>query len=275
MAWLVGFSVDAGGDEFDESFIAQELELLADFGFDVVVAGVAGFQRLNEGVHLIQGEGGGELFGALKDIKQPAPPFDAPGLQGIDLVIFLANFSFIQHFAIADDGDFGGIGDVAEKDVAAFPAGACGGVFQLRPFLDDIRDEKALGNNDEIVHCIAVVVQEKEAGVIERGDALNHGAVDAIDDAAFESGGGGFFALQFVLGAAVPADVVFDRGVGFGGLDGFSAADGAVHVACEPVFGEAPGYLGGVFVALYQVSVESEIHEGRCLLMRGFGLVLS
>ena len=232
------------------------MELLADFCFDVVVAGVAGFQRLNEGVHLIQGEGGGELFGALKDIEQPAPAFDAPGLQGIDLVIFLADCSFIQHFAIADDGDFGGIRDVAEKDVAAFPAGACGGVFQLRPFLDDIRDEKALGNNDEVVHLVAVVVQEEEAGVIERGDALNHGAVDAIDDAAFEAGGGGFFAFQFILGAAVLADVVFDGGVGFGGLDGFGAADGAVHVAGEPVFGETPGNLGGAFVALNQGGVE-------------------
>lgn len=57
-AWLVGFAVDAGGDEFDETFIAQELELLADFGFDVVVAGVTGFQLVNKGVHLLQGEGG-------------------------------------------------------------------------------------------------------------------------------------------------------------------------------------------------------------------------
>ena len=53
----VGFAVDAGGDEFDETFIAQELELLADFGFDVVVAGMTGFQLVNKGVHLIQGEG--------------------------------------------------------------------------------------------------------------------------------------------------------------------------------------------------------------------------
>ena len=80
MAWLVGFAVDAGGDEFDEPFIAQELELLADFGFDVVVAGMPGFQLLNEGVHLLQGEGGGELFGALEDIEQPAAAFETPGL---------------------------------------------------------------------------------------------------------------------------------------------------------------------------------------------------
>lgn len=76
----VGFAIDAGGEEFDESFIAEQLELLADFGFDVVVAGMPGFQLLNEGVHLLQGEGGGELFGALEDIEQPAASFETPGL---------------------------------------------------------------------------------------------------------------------------------------------------------------------------------------------------
>ena len=54
----VGFAIDAGGDEFDEPFIAERLELLADFGFDVVVAGVTGFQLVNKGVHLLQSEGG-------------------------------------------------------------------------------------------------------------------------------------------------------------------------------------------------------------------------
>lgn len=253
----VGFAVDAGGKEFDESFTAEHLELLSDFGFDIVVVGMAGFQLVNKGVHLLQCEGGAELFGALEDIEQPAAAFDAPGLQGVDLVIFPADFIFIQHLSIADDGDFGRVRDFTQQDIAALPPGSCGGVFQLLSFLDDVRDEKAPGNDDEIVYLVAVVVQEEEAGVIERGDALNHGAVDAIDDAALESGGGGFFALQFILGAAVLADVVFDRGVGFGGLDGFGAADGAVHVAGEPVFGETPGNLGGAFVALYQGGVES------------------
>ena len=99
-------------------------------------------------------------------------------------------------------------------------------------------------------------MQEKEARVIERGDALNHGAVDAIDNGAFEAGGGGFFAFQFVLGAAVPADVVFDGGVGGGGLEGFGSADGGVHVAGEPVFGEDAGLLGGAFVAPDEGGVE-------------------
>lgn len=76
----VGFAIDTGDEEFDESFIAEQLELLADFVFDVVVAGMPGFQLLNEGVHLLQGEGGGELFGALEDIGQPAATFETPGL---------------------------------------------------------------------------------------------------------------------------------------------------------------------------------------------------
>ena len=173
------------------------------------------------------------------------------------MVIFLADFFFIQHLAIADDGDFSGVGNFAEKNVAALPAGARGCVFQLRPFLDDIRDEKAFRHDDEVVYLIPVVVQEEEAGVVERGDALNHGAVDAIDNGAFEAGGGGFFAFEFVLGAAVLADVVFDGGVGDGRLDGFGAADGAVHVAGEPVFCQHPRNLCGTFVACDQGCVES------------------
>ena len=58
------------------------------------------------------------------------------------------------------------------------------------------------------------------------------------------------------MGAAVLADVVFDGGVGGGGLEGFGTADGAVYVAGEPVFGEASGYLGGAFVAPDEVGVE-------------------
>lgn len=37
---------------------------------------------------------------------------------------------------------------------------------------------------------------------------------------------------------------------------GVFAADGAVHVAGEPVFGEASGYLGGAFVAPDEGGVE-------------------
>ncbi len=52
------------------------------------------------------------------------------------------------------------------------------------------------------------------------------------------------------------AYVVLHRGVGFGFVDGYGAADGAVHVAGEPVFGEDAGLLGGAFVALNQGGVE-------------------
>lgn len=100
-------------------------------------------------------------------------------------------------------------------------------------------------------------MQKKEAGVVGRGNALYHGAVDAIDDGALEAGGGGFFAFELILDAAVPAAVIFHRGVGGGGLDGLRAADGAVHVAGEPVFCQHSRNLCGAFVACDQGSVES------------------
>lgn len=52
------------------------------------------------------------------------------------------------------------------------------------------------------------------------------------------------------------AYVVLDRGVGFGFVDGYGTADGAVHVAGEPVFCEDAGLLGWALVALNQGSVE-------------------
>ena len=99
-------------------------------------------------------------------------------------------------------------------------------------------------------------MQEKEARVVERGDAVYHGAIDTIVDCAAEAVGGGFLALQFVLGVAVLADVVLYRCVGLSFVEGDGAADGAVHVAGKPVFGEDAGLLGGAFVALNQGGVE-------------------
>lgn len=49
-------------------------------------------------------------------------------------------------------------------------------------------------------------------------------------------------------------------GIGFCAAHGAFSADGAVHVAGEPVFGEDAGLLGGAFVALYQGRVEFQIH---------------
>ena len=52
------------------------------------------------------------------------------------------------------------------------------------------------------------------------------------------------------------ANVVFDRRICFGSVYGVFAADGAVHVAGEPVFCQHPRNLCGAFVALNQGGVE-------------------
>ena len=76
-SWLVGLSVNAAVDEFDDAFITEVLKLLADFCFYVVVLRVLCFQQAYERVHLLQGEGGAEFFGALEYIEQPSAAFDA------------------------------------------------------------------------------------------------------------------------------------------------------------------------------------------------------
>ena len=99
-------------------------------------------------------------------------------------------------------------------------------------------------------------MQEKETWVVEGGVAVYHGAINAIVDLGAVFVCAGSFAFQLVLSLAMVAYVVLHRGVGFGFEDGNGAADGAVHVAGEPVFCEDAGLLGGAFVALNQGGVE-------------------
>lgn len=100
-------------------------------------------------------------------------------------------------------------------------------------------------------------MQEKETGVIESGDALNHGTINAIIDRAIEIAACCLLTFQLILRFAMLADVVFDRGICFGSVYGVFAADGAVHVAGEPVFRQHSRNLCGTFVACDQGSVES------------------
>ena len=77
MRRLVDFTVDAMVDEFDKAFVAQELKLLTNFGLYIMVSRMSCLQQRYEGVHLFQGEGCAEFFGALENIEQPAAAFDA------------------------------------------------------------------------------------------------------------------------------------------------------------------------------------------------------
>ena len=100
-------------------------------------------------------------------------------------------------------------------------------------------------------------MQEKETGVVERGDAFNHGSINAIIDCAIEIAACCLLAFQLILRFAMLANVVFDRRVCFGSVYGVFAADGAVYVAGKPVFCQDPRNLCGAFVACDQGCVES------------------
>lgn len=99
-------------------------------------------------------------------------------------------------------------------------------------------------------------MQEKEAGVIKSGDALNHGTINAIIDRAIEVTGCCLLTFQLILRFAMLTNVVFDRRICFGSVYGVFAADGAVHVAGEPVFCQHPRNLCCAFVAPDEGGVE-------------------
>ena len=83
------------------------------------------------------------------------------------------------------------------------------------------------------------------------------GEIDAIVNLGAVFVCAGSFTFQLILRFAMLADVVFDRGICFGPVYGVFAADGAVHVAGEPVFRQHSRNLCGAFVASDQGSVES------------------
>ena len=99
-------------------------------------------------------------------------------------------------------------------------------------------------------------LQEK-TGIIKRGDAVYHGAIDPIVDLGAVFVCGGALAFQLVLCLAMVAYIVLYRGVGLSFVEGDGAADGAVHVTGEPVFCQYPRNLRGTFVACDQGCVES------------------
>ena len=82
------------------------------------------------------------------------------------------------------------------------------------------------------------------------------GEIDAIVNLGAVFVCAGSFTFQLILRFAMLANEVLDRRVCFGSVYGVFAADGAVHVAGEPVFCEDAGLLGGAFVALNQGGVE-------------------
>ena len=100
------------------------------------------------------------------------------------------------------------------------------------------------------------MITEENTEILESSTALCNKSINAIIDRAIEIAACCLLTFQLILRFAMLANVVFDRRICFGSVYGVFAADGAVHVADEPVFGEASGYLGGAFVALNQGGVE-------------------
>jgi hypothetical protein len=73
---------------------------------------------------------------------------------------FFADLVCFENYTIADDWNLGGFRNLTQKNVAAFPACASGGIGERFTLFNDFRYEEASGYDDEVVDLVSVVVQE-------------------------------------------------------------------------------------------------------------------
>lgn len=121
----------------EEAGVAEDLELLADFVFDVAVIGMKCFHFAGEGV----GVGGSEFLFAeaahgIEDVQSPAAFLRFDFRQRFNLAELGADIFRGLNLAIRDDGNSGVGGNAMEGDVAADPTGATCGDCQWLAFDD-------------------------------------------------------------------------------------------------------------------------------------------
>ena len=112
----------------EEAGVAKDLELLADFVFDVAVVGMKFFQFAGEGV----GVGGGEFLfveaaDGVEDVQCPAALLRFDFRQWFDLAELCPDIFCGGSHIVSDDGNSCVGGNAVERDVATNPTGAASG----------------------------------------------------------------------------------------------------------------------------------------------------
>lgn len=111
-----------------EAEIAEDLELLADFGSDVPVIGMELFQFTGEGINVFVFEFRfAEAVDDVQDVQRPTAFGDGQVFERLYSFKAGADFGGSQSDFVGDDGNTGVLRNTMEGDVAADPAGAAGG----------------------------------------------------------------------------------------------------------------------------------------------------
>jgi hypothetical protein len=140
-------TVRATAEEFEEAEIAEDLELLADFGLDVVIVGVEFFEGVFEGVDFGQLEFGfSEGADGVEDVEGPAAFFKFKIGEGFEAAVGTADFGGWSGAIFFHNGNARVDGDAVEEDVAADPAGAAGGWRKGLASLDSGKCEREIRN---------------------------------------------------------------------------------------------------------------------------------
>ncbi len=123
----LGQAIGAGGEEFEEVQVTQDLELLADFVADVAVTGMETKELTLKSINLVKCK---FVFPQRTDyiqhIKSPATFFDTDVSKGSEPTKTFADFRRGASCTIDHDWDTSVDGNAVEQDIAANPSRTAG-----------------------------------------------------------------------------------------------------------------------------------------------------
>ncbi len=242
--------------------VAEELELLADFGADVAIAGMKKLEARFEGIGFGEGEiGFVEIAECGEEVEKPAAAGDGERFERTKASVGAADDVRAGGLAIANDVDSGVKGDAGEDDIAADPSGAASLRAKRFSLFNGGKRESEARDEDEIADAPEVwfIVHGEEIGGAAGKDGAAHGEVGGVYDTVAKGMGLGF---ELKGGAAGEAMVIDGGRIGGGRLKARGITAGAEEICGGPGFCGDAGALGFAFVAVEAGAGESEEHGG-------------
>lgn len=253
-------AVGAVAEEGEEAEVAEDLELLANFGADVGILGMESCEGIFESVHFRESESGFiEGTDGVEDIEGPAAFFEFQRCNRLKASVSAANFCRRYRPILFHERNSRVDGNSVEKDVAADPTGAAGRGGKWLPFLQRRFGESEVWDAEQIVnkHGVQAIGHEEEVGCVALEDSVTHFRVSTVKQSAAE-----WFGAAFQLEACVALWTAIIDGWGVAGQLGEAVriTTRAVEVLHAPGFATDAGALRGAFVIFQTLCGEVQVH---------------
>src|SRR5580704_4359393 len=137
--------------EIDKSAVTQKLKLLANLGFDVLVAGVEIAEMAFERVDLVKGElAFSERLDAIHDVEQPSARVRRFIPEEKRPLPFRENRLLRANDTTSNDVNFARVRNAVEQNFRADPSGTTRRHRQRLALLDDLADEEMFGHDEQV-----------------------------------------------------------------------------------------------------------------------------